>query len=97
MLVGKAEGILRQLIFPAQRSLEHRGIVRIERDHHTLIEIIADWMLSNGLAHASAQVARDANLHRNLTGGKWLDQFGILRGGEPVTDPLGWEIQCAPN
>ncbi len=40
MLVGKSECVLRQLILPIQRSIEHRRIVGIDREHQTVVKSI---------------------------------------------------------
>ena len=97
VLVGKTKVVLGQLVFPAQRSPEHCGIIRVERDHNTLVKIIAYGMLGYGWADASTQVARNANLNRNLPLGERFHQLGVLAGGKSVPDPLGWQVLSAPH
>src|SRR5208282_979479 len=54
-------------------------------------------MLRYGWTNPRPQVAGNANLDGNLPSRQCFHQFWILAGGEPVTDPLGWQVECAPH
>ena len=97
MLVRKAERLLGQLVFAGQRRTKHCWIVSVECDHHSLIEVLTDGMCSERCTTAGAQITGKANLHGNLASGQFLNQFRILRGGQPVSEAFDAEIQRAPD
>src|SRR6185312_9754026 len=66
---GKAEGLLGQLVFPRQGSTKHGGIVSVERDHDSLVKILANRMSAQRRTGAGTQIAGETNLHRHLAGG----------------------------
>src|SRR6266849_10198405 len=97
VLVGKGERILSQLVFPGEGRTKHRWIVSVERDHHPVVKVVADRVFGQGLTAAGAQIAGEANLHRNLAGRQLFHQFKILPGSQPMANPLCPKIQCAPD
>src|ERR1700730_4482110 len=68
MLIGKAKQLLCQLVLPRQRCTEHCGIVGVESNHDPLIEVLARRMSTQRRASASAKIAGETNLQRNLPG-----------------------------
>ena len=97
MLVTKGISVLSKLIFVRKRCPEKRGIIGVERDHHALIEVAFYRMFGGRFAAACFQIACQANFNGNLAVRQFLDQVGILGGAERVTDPLGVEVERAPD
>jgi hypothetical protein len=97
VLVGESEGVLRQLIFPRERCPEQRRIIRVQRYHHSLVEIVFDRMLGGRLANSCAQITGNANLNGNLAIRQLFDQISILRGGQTVADALRMKVERSPN
>ena len=59
---------------------EESGIVGIERNQETGIEVVAQWVVSEGCADAGADVRGWIELQRDLSGFQLFDQTGILNG-----------------
>ena len=97
MLFAEAEFLLHQLVLTGKGGREHGGIVGVQRDHQTFVEIALDGMLGDRRAYAGLQIAGHANLDRNLPLGEFLDQVGILVRGQSVADALGTQVQRAPD
>src|SRR5215831_900830 len=97
MIVCEAERLLRQLVFAGKSCGEHRGIVAVQGNHESLIEVLADGVIGQTAAAPGKQVAGEADFDRNLAVSEFFDQFGILNRGESVTDAFGAQVERAPD
>src|ERR1039458_8130774 len=97
MVVREIKGPLYQLVLVDQRSAKHGGVVGVERQHKTLIEIAAHGVLRQLRAASRAQVAGYADFDRDLAAGEFFHQLGILPGRKSVADALHSQIQSAPD
>src|SRR5215469_4332982 len=97
MIVGEAERLLRQLVFAGKSRRDNRGIVAVQGNHETLIEVLADGVIGQSAAAPGTQVAGQADFHRDLAVSEFFDQFRILNRGESVTDAFGAQVERAPD
>src|ERR1035441_235315 len=97
MVVREIEGPLHQLVLVDQRGAKHGGVVGVERQHKTLVEIAAHGVLRQLRTASRAQVAGDADFDWDLAAGEFFHQFGILPSGNSVADALHSQIQSAPD
>src|SRR5579863_7939789 len=97
MFVGEGESILRELVFAVQGGAEEGGVVGVEGDHHALVEVTSHGMLGDGGADSGAEVTGEADFDGNLALAKFIDQVGILRGGDGVADAFGAQVERSPD
>src|SRR5580700_8519757 len=97
MFVGEGESVLSELVLAVQGGAEQCGVVGVERDHHALIEVAFGGMLGDGGADSGAHVAAEAELDGNLALREFIDQIGIVRGGDGVADTFGAQVERSPD
>src|SRR5690242_9277456 len=97
LVVGETKSVLCQQVFVNQRSAEHGGIVGVQRNHESVIEIGAQRVLLDRSAAARPQIAGQADFDRNLPLCQFGHQFRILTGAQSMANAFCTQVQSAPN
>src|ERR1700691_4680629 len=97
MFIGESEGLLGKLVFAGERGVEHGWVVRVERDHHSMVEVGFRGMLGKARAKAGAQVASEADSGGPLLLCEFFDKIGIVEGRKAVADALGAQVERPPD
>jgi len=97
MVVSEPELVLRQLVLPGQRGLEHGRIVSVQRDHHATVKKVLDRMIADAGAEFCPQIAGDANLHRDLFFREHFREFRIVGNRQSVAYSLRANIERGPD
>ncbi len=76
------------MVLAGEGSAEHRRVVRVERDHHSGIDVLLQRVLLDGCATSRPHVAAQANLDRDLLLRHAPHQLPILHRAQAVSDAL---------
>src|ERR1700677_2645697 len=97
VFVGEADRLLHQRKFLDQRRAKHRGVVAIQSQHQSLIEVPSHRMLRQFGTSARPQIAAHAAFNRNLGLSQLFDQFRILPSRQPMSNAFRLKVQRAPD
>src|SRR5436853_5548562 len=81
VIIGEAELLLGELVFPAEESLKHLWIIGVEGNHQTVVKQCSKRMFFELRTDSRAQVAGQADIDGDLPFRKDGHQFRIVRKG----------------